>query len=97
MASSLIEQLPGRIALLEAKHGPDDLYVKDLKEQLRASIANAGKSGHEVFRMQAIPVGTPQPSKLPDAPSREGYDSQEEYDDARGRWQDQKPCCLTDA
>jgi len=88
MASSLIEQLPGRIAQLEAKHGPDDLYVKDLKEQLRASKATLGQTAQDVYRAQAVPVGTPTSAKLPPAPNREGYNSQEEYDEARGRWQE---------
>ncbi len=52
--STLIERLPQRIADLEAKHGSDDLYVKDLKEQLRAMKANAGKTTQDVYRMQAV-------------------------------------------
>lgn len=53
---SLIEDLPARIARLEAKHGPNDPFVKDLKEQLRASLATQGKSTQDVYRMQAIPL-----------------------------------------
>ena len=54
--ATLIEELPGQIARLEALHGPNDLFVRDLKEQLRASIATQGKSAQEVFRMQAVPL-----------------------------------------
>lgn len=54
--STLIESLRAQIARLEPKHGSDNPFVKDLKEQLRASEANAGKSTEEVFRMQAVPV-----------------------------------------
>lgn len=63
--ATLIEELPGRIARLEALHGPNDLFVKDLKEQLRASIATQGKSAHEVFRMQAVPLTASSPASLP--------------------------------
>lgn len=59
MASSLIEQLPGRIARLEAKHGPDDPYVKDLKEQLRASKATQGQTAQEVYRAQVFHIAAP--------------------------------------
>ena len=58
---TLIEDLPKQIARLEAKHGPNDPYVKDLKEQLRASIATQGKSAQEVFRMQSVSLA-PQPT-----------------------------------
>lgn len=51
---TLIERLPGRIAALEASHGSDNPFVKDLKEQLRASIANQGKSAQQVYQMQAV-------------------------------------------
>ena len=50
---SLIERLPGRIAKLEALHGSDDPYVKDLKEQLRAMKENLGKSTQDVYLLQA--------------------------------------------
>ena len=51
--STLIEQLQHQIKRLEMKHGSEDQYVKQLKEQLRASIANEGKSTQDVYRMQA--------------------------------------------
>ena len=54
--STLIEELPGDIARLEAKYGPDNQFVKDLKEQLRASKATQGKTAQEVYRMQAAPL-----------------------------------------
>jgi hypothetical protein len=56
--ASLIEQLPSRIAELEAKFGSDNPYVVQLKEQLRASIATQGKSTQDVFRMQAFEFPT---------------------------------------
>ena len=52
--ATLIEELPGRIAKLEEKFGSEDLFVKDLKEQLRASIANKGKTAHQMYQMQAV-------------------------------------------
>jgi len=51
---SLIERLPARIQRLEAEHGSDDPFVQQLKEQLRASIATAGKSAETVFTAQAV-------------------------------------------
>jgi hypothetical protein len=51
--STLIERLQSEIERLEMKHGSEDQYVKQLKEQLRASIANEGKSTQDVYRMQA--------------------------------------------
>ena len=51
--STLIERLQSEIKRLEMKHGSEDQYVKQLKEQLRASIANEGKSTQDVYRMQA--------------------------------------------
>jgi hypothetical protein len=53
--STLIEELPASIARLEAKYGPDNQYVKDLKEQLRASKATLGQTAQQVYRMQATP------------------------------------------
>lgn len=52
--STLIELLKAEIARLEAKHGSEHPFVKDLKEQLRASEATSGKTAQEVFRMQAV-------------------------------------------
>ena len=57
--ATLIEKLPARIAKLEASHGSDNPFVKDLKEQLRAAIANKGKSAFQVFQMQAVKFPTP--------------------------------------
>ena len=54
MRRFLIDRLPARIARLEAQHGSDDPYLKDLKARLRASIANQGKSAHDVFRAQIL-------------------------------------------
>lgn len=54
--STLIEQLKKDVARLEPRLGSEHPFVKDLKEQLRASEANAGKSTEEVFRMQAVPA-----------------------------------------
>jgi len=58
--STLIEDLKRRIPKLEAEHGSDHPYVKDLKEQLRASEANAGKTADEVYRMQAVQFSPPE-------------------------------------
>jgi sRNA-binding protein len=52
--ATLIESLKAEIARMEAKHGSDDPFVKDLKEQLRASEETSGKTAHEVYRMQAF-------------------------------------------
>jgi hypothetical protein len=52
---------------LEAKFGPDNPYVKQLKEQLRASIATQGKSSYDVYLMQATKL--PQAPELPAAAS----------------------------
>lgn len=52
--ATLIESLKRQIARLEAEHGSDNPFVKDLKEQLRASEATTDKTSHEVFRMQAV-------------------------------------------
>lgn len=52
--STLIESLKAEIARLQAKHGSDNQFVKDLKEQLRASEATSGKTAHEVYRIQAF-------------------------------------------
>ena len=50
---SLLEELEADLPQLEAEFGSDSLYVKDLKEQVRASKANAGKSARDVYRMAA--------------------------------------------
>ena len=52
--ATLIEDLPQQIADLEASHGSDNPYVQDLKRQLAAMKANVGKTGQEVYRMQAV-------------------------------------------
>lgn len=80
--STLIEQLRKDVRELERKHGSGDPYVKDLKEQLRASEANAGKSTEEVYKMQA----TQFKPTLPDEPTREQFSTQEEFDEARAGW-----------
>lgn len=54
MKGSLIDRLPAEIARLEAKHGSDNKFVMDLKEQLRAMKANEGKTTQDVYRMQAV-------------------------------------------
>ena len=59
--STLIESLKAEIARLEAKHGSDHPFVKDLKEQLRASQETSGKTAHEVYRMQAAQFEPPAP------------------------------------
>ena len=53
--ATLIEELPGRIAELEAKVGSHNQYVKDLKEQLRAMKETTGKSAAEVYQMSKFP------------------------------------------
>lgn len=42
--STLIEDLKEAITRLEAKHGSDNKFVKDLKDQLRTSEAASGKT-----------------------------------------------------
>jgi hypothetical protein len=81
--STLVEDLKAEIVRLEAKHGSDNKFVKDLKEQLRASEATSGKTAQEVFRMQSFDF-TP---KLPAAPTREQFSTQDEFDEALGGWQ----------
>jgi len=44
---TLAEELPGEIARLEKKFGPDNRFVKMLKEQLDA--INTGKSTKQLF------------------------------------------------
>ena len=57
--------------------------IEDLKEQLRASDATSGKTAQEVFRMQAVYFSP----KLPAAPTREQFSTQEAFDEALGGWQ----------
>ena len=52
--STLIEQLPERIARLEAKVGSDNPFVKQLKEQLRAMKETGDKTAQEVYFLQAV-------------------------------------------
>lgn len=51
---SLLQELPEKIKRLEAKHGPNNPFVQQLKEQLRAMQENGDQSTHDVFRMQAF-------------------------------------------
>lgn len=81
--STLIDDLKVEIKRLEAKHGLDNKFVNDLKEQLRASEATSGKTAQEVLRMQAVDFS----SKLPAPPIREKFLTQEEFDEAIGGWQ----------
>ena len=52
--STLVEELPKKIARLEAKFGSDNQFVKQLKQQLDGIQHNQGKTGEEVYRMQAV-------------------------------------------
>ena len=52
--STLIEQLPEQIAKLEASHGSDNPFVKQLKEQLRAMKETGDKTVEEVYFLQAV-------------------------------------------
>ena len=52
--TTLIESLKAQIVRLEPKHGSDDPFVKDLKEQLRASEDTLGKTAQDVYQMQAV-------------------------------------------
>jgi hypothetical protein len=52
--TTLIESLKAQITRLEAKHGSDNRFVKDLKEQLRASEETSGKTAQEMYQMQAV-------------------------------------------
>jgi hypothetical protein len=52
--TTLIESLKAEISRLETKHGSDNQFVKDLKEQLRASQETSGKTAQEVYQMQAV-------------------------------------------
>jgi hypothetical protein len=54
----LIEMLPAEIERLEAEAGPDNPFVKQLKEQLRVSIATQGRSSRDVYLMHAAPIAT---------------------------------------
>ena len=54
LLTTLIESLKAQISRLEAKHGLDDPFVKDLKEQLHASEATSGKTTQEVYQAQAV-------------------------------------------
>ena len=66
---SLIEELPAEIARLEAKHGSQDPFVQDLKEQLRAMKTHAGPAPLDTYRMQAVDFSTPA-APQPDDPNR---------------------------
>ena len=70
--STLIEVLERQIARLEAKHGPSDPYVTDLKEQLRASKATQGKTAKEVYLMQAQPLNKPSTPTSPSETEADG-------------------------
>lgn len=85
--TTLIEELPGRIADLEAKFGSDNKFVKDLKEQLRASLETSGKSAQEVYQMQAVQFAPAAKTNLPNAPKREDFKTQAEFEEAQGGWQ----------
>jgi hypothetical protein len=80
---TLIEDLKEAITRLEAKHCSDNKFVKDLKEQLRASEATSGKTVQEAFRMQAVDFS----SKLPAVPTQNQFSTQDEFDEALGGWQ----------
>jgi len=80
--STLIEDLKAEIVRLEARHGLDNKFVKDLKEQLRASEATSGKTAQDVFRMQAVNFSP----KLPEAPTWDQFSTQEELDEALAGW-----------
>ena len=82
--STLIESLKAEIARLEAKHGSDDPFVKDLKEQLRASEETDGKTTEEVFKMQAVNFSP----ALPDAPTMSQYATKADYEEALGAYQE---------
>ncbi len=58
MTGTLIERLPARIARLQEKRGPNDPFVRDLKEQLRASRATQGRTAEQVFKLQATQLGS---------------------------------------
>lgn len=53
--ATLIEELPGRIARLEATRSSDSPFVQQLKEQLRAMKETSGRSTEELFRMSSRP------------------------------------------
>lgn len=52
--STVKDSLPKEIARLEEKYGSDNPYVKQLKQQLDGIQHNQGKTGEEVYRMQAV-------------------------------------------
>ena len=54
--ATLVEELPEEIKRLESKFGPDNPYVKMLKEQLRAYLETGGKSTQDIFLMSMKPV-----------------------------------------
>lgn len=85
--ASLIEELPARIAELEAKHGSADPFVKDLKEQLRAMKANVGKSAQDVFVAGAVPRDSAASDKRSEPPPvKDGAYSEEDLPDLQKRW-----------
>ncbi len=47
--TTLTEKLPKEIKRLEASHGPDNPFVRMLKEQLRVANETKGKSAKEVY------------------------------------------------
>jgi hypothetical protein len=51
---ALVESLNVQIARMEPKHGSDNPYVKDLKEQLRASEETSDKTAQEVYQMLTV-------------------------------------------
>lgn len=64
--STLIEQLKKDVAELELKHGSEHPFVKDLKEQLRASMENGDKSTQEVYRLQATSASPASETSYPE-------------------------------
>ena len=82
---TLTEQLEKEISALEAKVGSDSPFVKQLKEQLRASKENGAQSTQDVYRLQATEF-KPSEEKLPSEPRREQFPTTAEYEEALGGW-----------
>jgi hypothetical protein len=88
--TTLVEDLKRSIAQLE-EEAPSSRLLKDFREQLAAIEYSDGKTAEQLYYSGNPVVPTSQPEiaakKLPDAPTRDQFRSQEEFEEARGYWQ----------
>ncbi|MBM9536190.1 hypothetical protein [Desulfobulbus alkaliphilus] len=107
--ASLIDEMPEKIARLEASHGSDNPFVKDLKRQYAAMKANQGKTAEEVYRMQAVqfPDQQPKASSSSKPQTKEEIDKEVDekldawlnkgiYEAAKNQWTEDSPSEQTD-